>query len=111
MSEQRNGEGLLSSHRVLDLTDEKGLLCGRVLSDLGAKLGLDYESCRQIKPDIIRFSTCRFGQKGTRRNEVPGSVPAATRVQANTRAARIGEGNPWLYAALVEAHYPSSTQA
>jgi benzylsuccinate CoA-transferase BbsF subunit len=29
-----------------------------------AKLGLDYESCRQIKPDIIYLSTCQFGQKG-----------------------------------------------
>ena len=29
-----------------------------------AKLGLDYESCRQIKPDIIYCSTCQMGQKG-----------------------------------------------
>ncbi len=29
-------EGLLSSLRVLDLTDEKGFLCGRILGDLGA---------------------------------------------------------------------------
>jgi len=29
-----------------------------------AKLGLDYESCRQIKPDIIYFSTTQMGQKG-----------------------------------------------
>ena len=29
-----------------------------------AKLGLDYESCRQIKPDIIYFSTSQMGQKG-----------------------------------------------
>ena len=36
MSEQRNGESLLSGYRVLDLTDEKGLLCGKVLGDLGA---------------------------------------------------------------------------
>jgi len=36
MSEQQNTEGLLSGYRVLDLTDEKGLLCGKVLGDLGA---------------------------------------------------------------------------
>ena len=36
MNEQRNTEGLLSGYRVLDLTDEKGLLCGKVLGDLGA---------------------------------------------------------------------------
>ena len=29
-----------------------------------ARLGLDYESCRQIKPDIIYFSTCQMGQTG-----------------------------------------------
>jgi crotonobetainyl-CoA:carnitine CoA-transferase CaiB-like acyl-CoA transferase len=28
--------GMLSSYRVLDLTDEKGLLCGKLLADLGA---------------------------------------------------------------------------
>jgi len=29
-----------------------------------AKLGLDYESCRQVRPDIIYFSTGQMGQKG-----------------------------------------------
>ena len=29
-----------------------------------AKWGLDYESCRRIKPDIIYYSTCQMGQKG-----------------------------------------------
>jgi len=36
MSEQRNSQGLLSGYRVFDLTDEKGLLCGKILGDLGA---------------------------------------------------------------------------
>jgi len=36
MSEQGNSEGLLSGYRVLDLTDEKGLICGKILSDRGA---------------------------------------------------------------------------
>jgi len=31
-----NGEGMLSPYRVLDLTDEKGLLCGKLLGDMGA---------------------------------------------------------------------------
>jgi len=30
------GQGMLSPYRVLDLTDEKGLLCGKLLGDLGA---------------------------------------------------------------------------
>ncbi len=29
-------EGMLSPYRVLDLTDEKGIICGRVMGDLGA---------------------------------------------------------------------------
>jgi len=33
-----------------------------------AKLGLDYESCRQIKPDIIYVSTSQMGQTGPHRN-------------------------------------------
>ncbi|MDY7031895.1 MAG: CoA transferase [Thermodesulfobacteriota bacterium] len=31
-------DGLLDSIRVLDLTDEKGLLCGRILGDMGADI-------------------------------------------------------------------------
>ena len=60
----------------LDLTNSMGLEVARKLvawADVVtegmtpgsmAKLGLDYESCRQIKPDIIYFSTCQYGQKG-----------------------------------------------
>ena len=33
---QRKIEGMLGPYRVLDLTDEKGLLCGKLLGDLGA---------------------------------------------------------------------------
>ena len=29
-------EGMLSPYRVLDLTDEKGLICGKILGDMGA---------------------------------------------------------------------------
>ncbi len=47
-------EGLLSPYRVLDLSDEKGLVCGRVLGDFGADVikverpGGDL--CRNIGP-------------------------------------------------------------
>jgi crotonobetainyl-CoA:carnitine CoA-transferase CaiB-like acyl-CoA transferase len=34
MEEER--EGALTGYRVLDLTDEKGFLCGKALGDLGA---------------------------------------------------------------------------
>ncbi len=33
---KEEAEGILSPYRVLDLTDEKGLLCGKLLGDLGA---------------------------------------------------------------------------
>lgn len=68
---------MLSPYRVLDLTDEKGLLCGKILGDLWAdvviesnapgvmpKLGLAYEDLRRIKPDIIMLSTNQLGQTG-----------------------------------------------
>ncbi len=29
-------DGILSPHRVLDLTDERGTLCGKILDELGA---------------------------------------------------------------------------
>jgi len=60
----------------LDLTYPKGAEVARrlvkwadVLADSMtpgslARFGLDYESCRQIKPDIIYYSTCQMGQKG-----------------------------------------------
>ena len=31
-----SGKGILGSYRVLDLTDAKGFLCGKILADLGA---------------------------------------------------------------------------
>jgi crotonobetainyl-CoA:carnitine CoA-transferase CaiB-like acyl-CoA transferase len=34
--ESSPGEGMLSPYRVLDLTDAQGLLCGKILADLGA---------------------------------------------------------------------------
>ena len=34
--EAESAAGMLSPYRVLDLTDERGLLCGKILADLGA---------------------------------------------------------------------------
>ena len=36
IKEEGDIESMLSCYRILDLTDEKGFLCGRVLADLGA---------------------------------------------------------------------------
>ncbi|MFC1965427.1 CaiB/BaiF CoA transferase family protein [Chloroflexota bacterium] len=36
MGHEEKIEGMLSPYRILDLTDEKGLLCGKMLGDLGA---------------------------------------------------------------------------
>ena len=33
---KQKAEGMLSPYQVLDLTDEKGLFCGKLLGDLGA---------------------------------------------------------------------------
>jgi crotonobetainyl-CoA:carnitine CoA-transferase CaiB-like acyl-CoA transferase len=36
MSGEENVRGMLSSYRILDLTNERGFICGKVLADLGA---------------------------------------------------------------------------
>jgi len=36
MEDKKEKEPLLPKIRVLDLTDEKGFLCGKILGDLGA---------------------------------------------------------------------------
>ncbi len=65
--ESRKDGGLLSPYRVLDLADEKGLLCGKLLADLGAdvikveKPGGD--QARNIGPfyhDIVSPETSLF---------------------------------------------------
>jgi len=38
VSERGDGDVILSGYRVLDLTDEKGMLCSRYLSDMGAEV-------------------------------------------------------------------------
>ncbi len=36
MNEQVNENSVLSGYRVLDLTDERGIFCSRLLADMGA---------------------------------------------------------------------------
>ena len=36
MAEKEKAEGMLSPYRVLDLTDEMGVLCGKIFGDMGA---------------------------------------------------------------------------
>ena len=65
--ESQKEEGLLSPYRVLDLTDEKGLLCGKLLADLGADVIKVEKPCgdsaRNIGPfyhDIVSPETSLF---------------------------------------------------
>ncbi|RPI43527.1 MAG: CoA transferase [Betaproteobacteria bacterium] len=53
-AKEKSSPGMLSPYRVLDLTDERGLLCGKILADLGADV-LQIEppagnSARRIAP-------------------------------------------------------------
>ena len=38
MNGRENRPDTLSGYRVLDLTDEKGMLCARLLADMGAEV-------------------------------------------------------------------------
>jgi len=40
------------------------IVCDSMTPGSMKKMGLDYESLKKIKPDIIMFSTCQFGQYG-----------------------------------------------
>ena len=53
------------SHPVVhDLVRWADLVCESFSSQAMTKLGLDYESLRAIKPDLIMLSSCLFGQTG-----------------------------------------------
>ena len=59
MNGQGNRDGALSDYRVLDLTDEKGMLCSRLLADMGA------EVIRIEKPGAgSAFSWENLGKRG-----------------------------------------------
>lgn len=90
--------GVLSGYHILDLTDDKGVLCSRLLSGMGAavarvtaetlretvtsadvlietlppgylpSLGLSYPDLSQINPGLIMASITPFGQDGPYRD-------------------------------------------
>lgn len=55
-----NREGMLGLYRVLDLSDEKGLFCGKLLGDLGVDVVKIERSggdqARNIGPWSIQFT-------------------------------------------------------
>ncbi|MBI4288197.1 MAG: CoA transferase [Chloroflexi bacterium] len=51
MSSEKETDGVLAPYRVLDLSDEKGHLCGKVLGDLGA----DVIKIEPLMGDAVRY--------------------------------------------------------
>jgi benzylsuccinate CoA-transferase BbsF subunit len=49
---------------VLDLVRWADVVCESFTPGIMKKLGLDYETLRQVKPDVIMLSTCLMGQTG-----------------------------------------------
>jgi benzylsuccinate CoA-transferase BbsF subunit len=49
---------------AIKLVQWADIVCESMAPGSMAKWGLDYESCKKIKKDIIYFSTCQFGQQG-----------------------------------------------
>jgi len=56
MNKCRNGVGALSGYRILDLTDDKGMLCSRLLADMGA------EVIKVEKPRVDSARSIFFGE-------------------------------------------------
>ena len=57
MADKENWRGMLGPYRVLDLADEKGFLCGKLLGDLGADAFTDdgvegVEICRRFAEEM-----------------------------------------------------------
>ena len=59
MSEELINAGMLSPYRVLDLTKEKGLFCGKLLGDLGADVVVENFSGGSDEHNAARWSWCQ----------------------------------------------------
>lgn len=51
-------EGFLTPYRALDLTDEKGFMCGKIFDDLGADV-IKIEKPSGDLPGVLVVSTTR----------------------------------------------------
>ena len=72
MNPDRDPEAILGPYRVLDLTDEKGFLCGKFLGDMGADV---------IKVEPPGGSSCPQSRALLRRCPGPEPEPVLVRLQ------------------------------
>ena len=77
--------GLLSTYRVLDLTDEKGMFATRLLADMGAEV-IRIEKPGENHPEISKGgadTVCRHSPAGNRcLDRLTGGGPLRDEVQA-----------------------------
>ena len=108
--------GALSGYRVLDLTDEKGMLCSRLLTDMGAEViriekpGVDavgiFNEANRGKFDITLNIESEFGQDIFRRlirtaDAVVESYPPGYLETLGLSYPKLSETNPRLIVASV----------
>ncbi|MFC1928596.1 CaiB/BaiF CoA transferase family protein [Chloroflexota bacterium] len=62
MNGRENRDGALSGYRILDLTDEKGMLCSRLLADMGAEVVRIEKSGREL-PGSPFFEANNLGKR------------------------------------------------
>ncbi len=67
MNRQENRNSVLSGYRILDLTDEKGMLCSRLLADMGAEV----VRVEKVRGDLARspfFMANNLGKRSVTHN-------------------------------------------
>ncbi len=70
MGRERNGGGTLSGYRVLDLTDDKGVFCSRLLADMGADV------IRVEKPERDSARSLFFGANSLGKRSITLDIEA-----------------------------------
>ena len=97
---EKNREFLLSPYRVLDLTDERGLLCGKILADLGPTLSR-WSPQGEAPPGTLALFTMMMSI----RKRASSGVAYAVNKRGITLNLHTSDGRELLRRLVKEAHF------